>query len=167
MLRFLICLASLAILGGCQRPWYRRDADRQTYAVEREHGNEALWPVASTSITAPPGSRLFDPYSPDYPPIPPDDPAAHFYMHHPDGQPAPRTYHRDGDAPWIEDPSWRDCLEMDRDGRLVLNPEKAVELGLIHSREYQQALEDLYTKALILTLDRWDFALHWFGTNNT
>jgi outer membrane protein TolC len=167
MFRCLLCLGLLAVAGGCQPPWYRRDADRQTYAVEREHENEALWPVGNTSITAPPGSRLCDPFNPDYPPIPPDDSAAHYYMHHPDGQHPVRTYHRDGDAPWIEDPSWRDALELDKDGNLVLNPQKAVELGILNSREYQQALEDLYTSALTLTLDRWDFALHWFGTNNT
>src|SRR5437764_1217691 len=118
MLRCLLCLGLLAIVFGCQRPWYRRDADRQTYAVEREHENEARWPVANTSITPPPGSRLHDPFNPDYPPMPPDDPAANYYMLHPDGQPAPRTYHRDGDAPWIEDPGWRASLPVDKDGNL-------------------------------------------------
>jgi outer membrane protein TolC len=167
MLRCLICLGLVAALGGCQRPWYRRSADRETYAVEREHEDEARWPVANTDITPPPDSRLYDPFNPDYPPIPPDDPAAHFYMHHPDRQHAPRTYHRDGDAPWIEDPAWRDALELDRDGYLVLSPERAVELGLLHSREYQQALENLYTTSLTLTLDRFEFAMHWFGINNT
>ena len=167
MLRCLLCLGLVAVLAGCQRPWYRRSADRETYAVEREHENEARWPVANTNITPPPGSRLYDPFSPDYPPIPPDDPAAHYYMHHPDGQPAPRTYHRDGDAPWIEDPAWRDSLQLDKDGNLVLTPDKAVELGLLHSREYQQALENLYGVSLALTLNRFDFAMHWFGTNNT
>lgn len=167
MLRSLICLGLLACLGGCQRPWYRRDADRETYAIEREHENERLWPVARTAITPPPGSRLFDPFSPDYPPQPPDDPAAQFYMRHPDGQRPPRSYHRDGDAAWIEDPSWRDTLELDDDGFLVLSPDKAVELGILHSREYQLALENLYATALTLTLERYDFALHWFGRNNT
>src|SRR5260370_9577875 len=88
-------------------------------------------------------------------------------MRPPDGQHPPRSYHRDGDAAWIEDPSWRDRLMLDEDGFLVLSPEKAVELGLLHSREYQQALENLYTTALTLSLDRFDFSLHWFGRNNT
>jgi outer membrane protein TolC len=167
MIRRMLLFALLATAMGCQRPWYRRDADRDTYAVEREHQDESRWPVANMSITAPPGSRLFDPFDPDYPPIPPDDPAAHYFMHHPDGQPAPRTYHRDGDAEFIEDPSWRDSLETDKDGYVLLSPDKAVELGVLHSREYQQALENLYNASLLLTLDRFDFAMHWFGTNNT
>jgi hypothetical protein len=169
MPRLLLCLVLLllALLGGCQRPWYRRDADRETYAVEAEHENEALWPVARTGIYAPPPSRMFDPFNPDYPPMPPDDPAADFYMRHPDGQPPARTYHRDGDAPFIEDPQWRAWLRTDEDGKVVLAPEKAVELGLLHSRDYQLALEALYTTALTLTLDRYNFELHWHGTNNT
>ncbi|HEY1860063.1 MAG TPA: hypothetical protein VGG61_06900, partial [Gemmataceae bacterium] len=167
MLRRLFVLALLASTVGCQRPWYRRDADRETYAVEQEHENEARWPVARTDITPPPTSRLYDPFDPDYPPLPPDDPAAFFYMLHPDGQHPVRTYHRDGDAPFIEDPSWRESLELDKDGNLVLSPDKAVELGILHSRQFQQALENLYTVALTLTLDRFEFDLHWFGTNNT
>jgi len=157
----------LGIIAGCQRPWYRRDADRQTYAVESEHENEARWPVANTSITAPAGSRLFDPFNPDYPPLPPDDPAANYYMKHPDGQHPVLTYHRDGDAPFIEDQSWRNSLELDKDGKLVLTPDKSVELGILHSGSYQQALETLYLNALTLTLDRWDFALHWYGINTS
>jgi hypothetical protein len=167
MLRCLLCLGLLVTMGGCQRPWYRRSADRQTYAVEREHEDEARWPVANTSITPPSGSRLHDPFNPDYPPMPPDDSAANDYMRHPDGQPPPRTYHRDGDAPWIEDPSWRDSLVLDKDGFLVLTPDKAVETGLLHSREYQTALENLYIAALTLTLNRFDFAMHWYAINNS
>ena len=167
MLRWLLFLGVMLAVGGCQRPWYRRSADRQSYAVEREHEDEARWPVANTCITPPRGSRLFDPFNPDYPPMPPDDAAANYYMRHPDGQPPPRTYHRDGDAPWIEDPSWRQSLVLDKDGALVLTPEKAVETGLLHSREYQTALEILYIAALTLTLNRFDFAMHWYAINNT
>jgi outer membrane protein TolC len=173
MLRLLQCLVllvlavGLALAGGCQRPWYRRDADRETYATEAQHENEDLWPVARTVITAPPQSRLFDPFNPDYPPMPPDDPAANFFMRHPDGQPPPLTYHRDGDAPFIEDPQWRSYLQLDDKGNLVLSPEKAVALGLLNSRDYQTALETLYIAALNLTLERWNFTLHWHGINTT
>jgi hypothetical protein len=167
MLRSIVCLVLLATVGGCQRPWYRRDADRETYAVEQEHENEKLWPVARTYLDPPPASRFFDPFNLNYPPLPPDDAAADFYMRHPDGQPPVRSYHRDGDAPFIEDPDWRAWLRVDADGNLVLAPEKAVELGLLHSRDYQTAKETLYETALTLTLDRWAFQLQWHGTNNT
>jgi outer membrane protein TolC len=39
-----------------------------------------------------------------------------------------------------------------------------VELAWLHSREYQTALENLYSQALTLTFQRFAFALHWFGT---
>ena len=44
---------------------------------------ESAWPVARTNVVPPPGSRLFDPYDPDYPPLPPDDPAANYFMRTP------------------------------------------------------------------------------------
>jgi hypothetical protein len=47
MLRTLLCLVLLALAGGCQRPWYRRDADRETYAVESQHEDESIWAVAN------------------------------------------------------------------------------------------------------------------------
>src|SRR5262249_33499899 len=144
MPRRLLLLVCLLAVAGCQRSWYRRDANREVYAVEQQHEDESRWPVANTVITPPPESRLHDPFNPDYPPMPPDDPAAYFFMEHPDGQPATRTYHRDGDAAFIEDPGWRKYLDLDKDGNLVLTPEKAVELGILHSRDYQRSMEFLY-----------------------
>ena len=181
MRRGWVILALCTIIVGCHRPWYRRDADRETYMVERQHEDDALWPVANTNIVAPPGSRLFDPFNPDYPPLPPDDPAAHYFMenadgpnppilfnpHLPDSQNPLKYYHRDGDAMIIEDPSWRNTLQLNDDGRLVLTPDKSVEIALVNSREYQQQLENLYSTALALTLDRFEFDLHWFATNNS
>ena len=41
--------------------------------------------MPSALIEPPPESRLFDPYNPDRPPLPPDDPAAHTYMHRANG----------------------------------------------------------------------------------
>ena len=78
-----------------------------------------------------------------------------------------RTYHRDGNAAGSRNPSWLDCLEEVDKTAEYLSPEKAVALGLLHSRDYQLAMETLYTISLTLTLDRWAFALQWFGTNNT
>src|SRR5262249_4034627 len=42
-----------------------------------------------------------------------------------------------------------------------------VELGLLHSRDYQLRLETLYLVALILTLNRYEFDAHYFLRNNT
>jgi hypothetical protein len=181
MRRIGVLFALLVLAVGCHRPWYRRDADRETYLTEWQHEDDALWPVANTDITPPSGSRLHDPFNPDYPPLPPDDPAAHYFMenddtphppfpfnpHRPDHQVPLAHWHRDGDALEIEDPSWKSCMELDSDGNLVLTPDKAVAIALTNSREYQQQLENLYLSALALTLIRFDFDLHWFATNNS
>jgi outer membrane protein TolC len=160
-------LLFVACAGGCTRSFYRRSADRETYNVISQHSDESRWPIANDSITPPPESRLYDPYNPDRPAMPPDDPAADRFMMWPNGIRGSRHFHDDGDAPFIEAPGWRDGLTLNADGKLKLTPERAVELGILNSRAYQTALEDLYLTALQLTLNRFEFDCHWFLTNNT
>lgn len=166
-MRTAVAIVLAVLLSGCSRAYYRRDADRETYHAIRERTNDPRWDLPRITLDVPPQSRLFDPFNPDHPPLPPDDPAAHKYMHCVDGMKGYRRWHKDGDAPWIEDPDWRNYLDLAESGDLLLTPDRAVELGLLHSREYQTALEDLYFAALRLTLERFAFDLQWFGTNRT
>ena len=152
---------------GCTREYYRRDADSETYQILAEKTDDPDWAIPRTSIDPPPQSRLFDPFNPDYPPLPPDDPAAHGYMHCVDGMKGYKRWAQDGLAPWIEDPGWRNYLELSEDGSLALSPTRAVQLGLLDSRQYQTQLENLYLSALALTLERFEFDLQWFGRNST
>jgi outer membrane protein TolC len=46
----------------------------------------------------------------------------------------------------------------------VLNLAQAVAIATAHNREYQSEKEQLYLKALSLSLDRHEFARQWFGT---
>jgi outer membrane protein TolC len=167
MRRGTILLLLMLLTSGCSRAFYRRSADRETYQVIGQHSDEAVWPIASPNITPPPPSRLANPFDPDHPPLPPDDPAADRFMMRPNGIRGSRHFHDNGDAPFIEDPAWRATLVLNADGKLELTPEKAVELGLLDSREYQTALETLYLTALGLTLNRFEFDCHWFLTNDT
>jgi outer membrane protein TolC len=166
MRRGLLLLLLIA-LGGCSREWYRRDADRETYHILDERRREDIWPIANDGIDRPPASRLHDPFNPNYPPMPPDDPAADQYMRRVYYMKNSKHFHDDGDALFIEDPDWLKGLELDADGKLVLTPDRAVELGTLHSREYQTAREQLYLAALVESLNRFDFDAHWFGTNTT
>ncbi|MEX0586167.1 MAG: hypothetical protein WD176_05965, partial [Pirellulales bacterium] len=151
---------------GCTPTHYRLRADRDTYKVLAEKATAgAVAPL--DSIDAPPESRLHDPYDPDCPPLPPDDPAAHDYMHWVDGKKGYRHWHANGDAPSIEDSTWRDTLPVDADGVLTLSRERSVELAVLHSREYQDEREQLYSTALALTLNRFNFEIQWFGGNFT
>src|SRR5438445_1163463 len=161
-MRLLVALVLGSFLCGCSRAYYRRYADRETYQAIDERDHDPRWAVPRISVEPSPESRLYDPFNPDRPPLPPDDPAAHRYMHRVNGIRGYRRWHKDGDAPWIEDPAWRDSLQLREDGVLVLTPDRAIELGLLQSREYQTALEALYLNSLALTLNRFEFALHWF-----
>jgi len=162
---FLIALMLLA--SGCTRAFYRRQADRESYQAIDERDHDPRWFLPSVDIAPPAESRLFDPYNPDRPPMPPDDPAAARYMQVANGMHGYRRWHKNGDAPTIENPDWRAYLALDKDGTLVLTPERSVELGLLNSPPYYNQLDNLYLAALALTLNRFEFALHWFGTNDT
>jgi outer membrane protein TolC len=162
LILFLICLS-----GGCTRAFYRFRADRDTYSAINERDHDPRWDLPRISVDTPPQSRLHDPFNPDHPPMPPDDPAAHRYMHWANGMRGYRHWHKDGDAPWIEDPAWLSALPLNEEGILMLTPDRAVATGLLNSRDYQTQIETLYLTGLALTLNRFDFAVHWFGTNNT
>ena len=165
----LLAAAGLAIgfAPGCSRAYYRQKADRETYGAICERVNDPRWKLPSVSIEPSERSRNFDPFDPDHPPIPPDDPAAHRYMHCVNGIEGAEDWHEDGNAPWIESPDWQQWLQVSEDGRVILTPEHAVELGLLHSREYQSQLEDVYLSSLALTLERFEFDVQWFGGNDT
>jgi outer membrane protein TolC len=166
-MRLVLAVLLMAVSFGCTRAFWRRQADKETYYAINQRDHDPRWDLPRVCIIPPVESRLHDPFNPDHPPMPPDDPAAYQYMVCPNGIHGYRHWHKDGDAPWIEDPYWRELLETEPDGTLVLTPERAVQIGLLDSREYQTQLETLYETALTLTLDRFEFALHWFGTNDT
>ncbi|HUG69450.1 MAG TPA: TolC family protein [Pirellulaceae bacterium] len=140
---------------------------RETYAAISEKADHPAWAIPPRPLETPPQSRLFDPFNPDRPPMPPDDPAAHRYMHVADGRSGSHRWHAQGDAASVESLHWLQYLELSDEGTLQLNPERSVELGLVHSREYQFELERLYLSALALTLERFQFDLQWFGSNVT
>src|SRR5205823_4726960 len=164
----LLLLSVLALaMCGCTRAFYRKSADKETYGAIDERDHDPRWADPHVSVNVPPASRLYDPFNPDRPPLPPDDPAAHRYMHCANGMRGYRYWHKNGDAPWIEDPEWRNYLPLNPDGVLVLTPERAIEQALLHSREYQTQIQIVYLSALALTLNRFEFALHWFAIDDT
>ncbi|MDB5312382.1 MAG: hypothetical protein JWO38_6584 [Gemmataceae bacterium] len=163
-----ILFLALVSAAGCTRSFYRSSADRETYPIvaERERLSPAF-DIGRTRLEPRPGSRLGDPFNPDRPPKPPDDPAAAVFMTRPNGIRGARTWGKDGYTDMIEPPGWDQALGLDARGVLRLDQDRATEIALLNSREYQTALEDVYLSALALTLNRFEFALHWFGRNGT
>ena len=163
-LRQLVLVLVLgAAFAGCNRAHYRRQADTEAYELIQEKRNNPRWMLPRTSINIDPRSRMFDPFDPDRPPMPPDDPASHELMHLVDGKPNYPRWHKDGDIPVVESPSWMEFLPADPNGVLRLDLSTAIQLALLHSPDYQQEYEDLYLSALDVSAERFRFDTQFFA----
>ena len=152
-----VVLLNLCAAIGCHRGYYRRQADAEAKRLILQKSNDPRWNTASGNIDIDPQSRMFDPFSADHPPIPPDDPASHQLMHCVDGKPGYPQWNANGDTNYVENPDWRRYLPVDEKGQVVLTLDGAFQLALINSPEYQEARETLYLSALDVSLDRFGF----------
>jgi outer membrane protein TolC len=180
--RYLSGLLLLALLtagaSGCSRAWWRERTDREAYAAIDGKMLDPRWASPRVEITPHTASRMYDPYDPDCPPLPPDDPAAHRLMSRPGGFRGSREWDEFGHACFNENPHWmtpfppvgdtsleqRVEREIPADNRLTL--EQLLELSYLHSREYQTQIENLYLAALDLTFDRYLFTIRTRGLSN-
>lgn len=170
----------VAVAGGCNRAYYRRQADQEAYALVESGSVDPRWPLNDFTIEPDRTSRFYEPHAPDCPPMPPDDPTSHQLMHFVDGKrnwPYERFY---GCTDQVENPAWieslRPYLEDPQEGAegatgadptAVLDRQAAVQLALLHSRAYQRELEDLYLSALDVSFQRFRFDTQFFGGNST
>jgi len=169
-------LALTLVSAGCSRKYWREQADDLSYDIIKNKEVDPRWTVPRIDVTADPRSRFFDPFDPDFTPLPPDDPAAHQYMHWVYGMRGYRKWHEFSDLPAVENPDWLIPFGMSEDiiatnyskpanlpqvERLTL--EEAVELAWIHSRDYQTQIENVYLLALALTFQRFRFDLQFVG----
>ena len=95
--------------------------------------------------------------------MPPDDPAAHRYMHCVDCKHGYPCWHKNGDTNQIEGPNWYDNLPRCENGNVLIDERLAVELALLHSPTFQRELEDLYLSALDVSFERFRFDAQFFG----
>lgn len=84
-LLFVACLLfALVLAPGCTRRFFRQDADEEVAALLEEKGNPVQWPLIDYWIYPHPYARFADlTGNPDFPPMPPDDPAAWELSPHP------------------------------------------------------------------------------------
>ncbi|MBA2117132.1 TolC family protein [Bremerella alba] len=164
------CWAAMALLMstlfvvGCHSPgFYRVQADDDAYHLVAEKNNDPRWHLNRISIDPNPQSRMFDPFSPDCPPMPMDDPAANQFMHVVDHKPAYWGWEREGVTDEVANPNWMAYMPLNEEGELVLNVDRAVELARLNSPTYQRELEDLYLSALDVSFERFRFDAQFFG----
>lgn len=162
----LVTLVLLQCLTGCTRRFWRLQAENDTYEAISEKQNNPHWQLPRIGLQADPRSRFHNPYDPDCEPLPPDDPAAHKFMHCADGKQGYKHWHDFGDTATVENPQWLEPYSVLINGGDLsashnqvniprLNLTDSLELTYIHSREYQTQLEDVYLTALSLTEQRY------------
>ena len=159
---------STSSLGGCSRSFWRQQADKDSYRAIGERFTDPRWQVPRTDITPDPRSRFFDPYDPDKTPLPPDDAAAHQFMHCANGIKGYKSWHKLGTSFAIENPQWLAAYGIDMQSAdpvkghaqvklLKITLPQAMDIACINNRDYQTNIENLYESALFLTQQR--FAL--------
>ncbi|MFO0264431.1 MAG: hypothetical protein ACK53V_22615, partial [Planctomycetota bacterium] len=87
--RFLIATLLLVafLIAGCHRGYYRRMADKEAADLVQQKAADPRWESANGNIQVAPQSRMFNPFSQDHPPNPPDDPTSAELMRRVDGRP--------------------------------------------------------------------------------
>ncbi|MBL9125574.1 MAG: TolC family protein [Planctomycetaceae bacterium] len=152
---------------GCTRAFWRTQADCCVYMAVNTSAQDPQWPMRDFTININPKSRLYDPTNPDRPPMPPDDPTLHQFMHCVNCMHGFPCWHQNGDNPYVANPLWQQFLPIDAQGNVVVDSTAAVQLGLLHSRDYQFNLEQLYLSALDVSFERFRFATQVFAGNDT
>ena len=79
-LTMMVVMAIVAIVSGCSRSLYRRQADREAHYLIREKSLGTPWEIPDSYTIQPDvRSRFFDPTDPDFPTLPPAGPNLYQY----------------------------------------------------------------------------------------
>ena len=162
----IIVLQICAVLG-CHRGYYRRQADAEARRLVTEKAQDPRWDTADGSLDIVPQSRMFNPFSSDHAPLPPDDPESHKLMRCVDGREGYPHWHSNGDTDHVENPTWQSYLPVNENGQAVLSLDRAFQLASIHSPLLQQQRETLYLSALDVSLQRFGFDSQLFAGYNS
>ncbi len=172
---WLVCTALLVcnvICSGCSRHRHRLAADKQVYNLVGEKAAMCpAWDPGPWSVYGDPRSRYFDTCDPDKPPMPPDDPCAHTFMHEVDRMKGWKHWHDNGTRSQLDNPKWRECLveyaRFNEHDEVILDLDSALQLALIHSPTYWTQLETIYLSALDVSAERFSYEVQFFGGNGT
>lgn len=161
---FGVGLSTLVVAGsGCTRQAYRTKTNNEVYYLIDQKIAHSGEPTAPYRIEVDPRSRFFDPFNPDRPPMPEDDPVANEYMRMVDNKRGYPLWEANGRTNTAENPQWWNYLPLDERGVLVLSLDDAVRTALLHSPAFQQNLETLYLSALDVSSERFLLDSQFFG----
>jgi outer membrane protein TolC len=156
-------------LTGCTRTRYRLAADEEVAGLVRQNMDDPRWCIQNYTVEQDPRSRSYDPWNRDFPPMPPDDPTSHRYMHCVDGMHGWARWHENGDIEQLENPYWMQYLpqytERAPDGTIRVGLDDCVHLSIIHDPDYQTQLETLYLCALDVSTQRFQFDVQFNGNS--
>lgn len=162
----------MAIFTGCERrQYYRTQADEEVNCIIQQSSEDPRWALGGVNVMMDPRSRYYDPYDPDRPPMPIDDPESNKFLYCVDGMAGHPFWEYDGIRPEMENPDWRlrmtEYVPVNEYGQIVLNRESALRLAYINSTEFQGQLETLYLSALDVSTERFRFDTQFFGGTGT
>ena len=161
--QFVTGLMIFLVASGCTRLDYRRSADAESYCLIDSRQSDPRWDVPDRAVEPQLHSRLYMANEQDCGPKPQDDPAASCYMDRPNCINNTRYYGRIPSKSNTENPIWIDYLPREESGQIKLTDSLAIDLSLLHSRDYQTQFENVYLTALDLSGNRFEFAAQWFG----
>ena len=163
----LVLLISLACLG-CSRQTYRLWADQNANCLIDSRQFDPRWQIPDRPVEPAAASRMADLTDPDCPSTrPPDDESAAAYMQHPYKFRGANYWQRFSQTEDVEFDHWWSQLPLNEEGELLIDRDRAIELALLHNRDYQTSYETLWLTALDLAENQYDFETRWFGQNGT
>ncbi len=148
---------------GCTRSRYTQLADKDAYRLVQTRLTDFRWCLPTRRVEPRVGSRMQLTHDLDCAAKPPDDPAAKPLMLCPDGHRNERYWSKIPQAQGVECPEWLAMLPRDSSGEILLGQPLAMDLALLHSRDYQTRYESVYLTGLQLTGNQFEFATQWFG----
>ena len=170
--RFGVAVVFTAAITGCSRGRYYLQADREVDALLKEKSCDPRWEVPfDYNVRSDKRSRFFDPYNQIFPPMPPDDPTSHRYMHCVDGKRGFNRWHINGDRTTLDNPDWRsrlgEVVDITESGAIELSSQSAMRLAYLNSISWWDQLQTLYLSALDVSTERFKFDVQFYGGNTT
>lgn len=182
LLAFL--LVGSLLITGCTRHFFRERADTDVDRLLTHKSSDERWPLINYWIYPHPLSRFADLDNPDFPAMPPDDPAAWFTAPRPQ-KPSHVGYsegvgylellaqfdamNRATETEKFKEEEAKTRVELGNDASIIrpsyrINLEQALELAVINSREFQSQRETLYLTALPVTTEQFNFLPQFLAT---